>query len=151
MNIKFLADYPDVIPAVACLHQMEMRLGEHSNYYGTIERFRRRLNRESLPLTIVVVDTLPVGSASLVDCDLDSHRHLQPWLASLFVATPYHSQGIGRQLVQQIELIALLRGYQQLYLYTWTAQEYYTKLGWNVIDTAKPAERPESLVMQKIF
>lgn len=85
------------------------------------------------PLTLVAfADTLPIGSASLVECDLPSHQHLTPWLASLFVATPYQKQGIGGKLVQQIESIAANMSYQQLYLFTWTAA-YYHKLGWKAI------------------
>ncbi len=103
-----------------------------------------------MPLTLVAfVDTLPVGSASCVDCDLPFYSNLKPWLASLFVATPYQKQGIGYQLIQQIELIANQMGYQQLYLFTWTAEAYYHKLGWTVIDTTQPKGLPQSVIMQK--
>lgn len=149
VDIQFLADCPAVIPAIACLHQLELGMGKGSNYCRTLERFRLRLNRDSLPLTLVAFgDTLPVGSASLVKCDLDSHPHLEPWLASLFVATTYRNLGIGRCLIQEIEAIAA-QAYQHLYLYTWTRTEYYRKLGWTVIDTARPEGFPESVVMQK--
>ncbi len=150
MNIKFLADCPEVIGAIACLHhQMEMQLGVQSNYHHSVKKFRLRLNRESLPLALVAFadDTLPVGSVSLVTCDLPSHSHLEPWLASLFVATPYQSRGIGYKLVQQIDLIATRMGYQQLYLFTWTAERYYRKLGWTVIDRTQPEGLPESVVI----
>lgn len=150
MNIKLLADCPETIPAIACLHQLEMKLGEKSNYQRAIERFALRCNRESLPLALIAfADTLPVGSASLVDCDLPAYPHLKPWLASLFVATPYQRQGIGSQLMHQIELIATNMGYQQIYLYTWTAETYYRQLGWVVIDKTRPEGLPESVVMQK--
>lgn len=152
MEIQFLADCPEVIGAIACLQQLEMKLGEKSNYHHAIEKFSLRLNRISLPLALVAfVDTLPVGSVSLVDSDLPNYPHLTPWLASLFVATPYQRQGIGLQLIQQIELIAANMGYQQLYLFTWTAEAYYRKLGWTVIDKTQPEGRPESVVMQKIL
>jgi predicted N-acetyltransferase YhbS len=130
MEIQFLADCPEVIPALACLHQLEMKLGANSNYRKTVEKFYRRCNRNSLPLSLVAfVDTLPIGIASLIECDLPSHSHLKPWLASLFVATPYQRRGIGYQLMQQIESIATKIGYQQLYLYTWTAEKYYHQRG----------------------
>lgn len=150
MKIQFLADAKEVIPAIACLHQLEMKLGEKSDYHRAIEKFSLRCNRKSLPLTLVAfADTLPIGSASLVECDLPSHQHLTPWLASVFVATPYQKQGIGSKLVQQIETIAGNMGYQQLYLFTWTAAAYYHKLGWKAIATTLPEGLPESVVMQK--
>ncbi|PSP02598.1 MAG: hypothetical protein BRC47_07420 [Cyanobacteria bacterium QS_7_48_42] len=65
------------------MHQLKLNLGNHYNYLRTQQLFRQRLNRNSLPLTLVAfLDTLPVGSVSLVNCDLDSHSHLKPWLAS---------------------------------------------------------------------
>ena len=150
MEIQLLADVREVIGAIACLHQLEMRLGEKSNYQRAIEKFSLRCNRQSLPLALVAfTDTLPVGSVSLVECDLPSHQHLTPWLASLFVTTPYQKQGIGSKLVQQIESIAVKIGYRQLYLFTWTAEIYYSKLGWTAIDTTMPQGLPESVVMQK--
>jgi hypothetical protein len=32
MTIQLLVDCPEVIPAIACLHQLEMKLGVESNY-----------------------------------------------------------------------------------------------------------------------
>lgn len=93
MEIQFLADCPEVIGAIACLQQMEMKLKEKSNY---------------------------------------------------------QKRGIGLQLIKQIELIAANMGYQQ-YLFTWTAETYYRKLEWTVIDTTVPEGLPESVVMQKIL
>ena len=150
MEIQFLADRPDIIPAIACLHQLEMKLGAKSNYQRTIEKFSYRLNRTKLPLAFVAfADTLPVGSISLVDLDLPSYSHLTPWLGSLFVATPDQKQGIGYQLIQQIEQIAAKMGAQHLYLFTWTSEAYYHKQGWTVIDKTVPQGLPESVVMQK--
>lgn len=150
MDIQFLADCPEVIPAIACLQQLEMKLGEQSNYHRAIEKYSHRCNRINLPLALIAfADTLPVGSASLVNNDLPSHQHLKPWLASLFVATPYQRQGLGLHLVQQIESIAANIGYQQIYLFTWTAESYYRQLGWTAIDKAQPEGLPESVVMEK--
>jgi predicted N-acetyltransferase YhbS len=150
VDIQLLADHADIVPVIACIHLLEMRQGARSNYQLAIDRFSCRLNRQVLPLALVAfADTLPVGTASLVACDLDSYHHLTPWLASFSVAMPYRSLGIGRQLVQQVESIAMHMGYEQLYLYTWTAEKYYHRLGWTVIDTAQPEGLPESIVMQK--
>lgn len=82
MEIQFLADRPEIIPAIACLHQLEMKLGAKSNYQRTIKRFSDRLNRTKLPLALVAfADTLPVGSASLVESDSPhpNYSHLTPW------------------------------------------------------------------------
>lgn len=67
-------------------------------------------------------------------------------LASLFVATPYQGRGIGRRLMAEVELGAVRLGYDQLHLYTWTAESFYRRLGWI---TVEPAGFPESVLMQK--
>lgn len=79
MEIRLLADCSEVIPALAGLHQLELGLGERSDYGRAVERLRLRANSQTLPLALVAfADTLPVGSVSLVECDLASHEHLRP-------------------------------------------------------------------------
>jgi hypothetical protein len=48
--------------------------------------FRLRAERGRIPTGFVaIVDGQVVGLACLVQCDLDSHQHLSPWLASVLV------------------------------------------------------------------
>ncbi len=152
MEIKLLADCSEVIPAIACLHQIEMKLGAKSNFPQTVKEFQNHLNRNTLPLTLVAfVNTIPIGSVSLVEFELPSHTHLTPWLASLFVASGYKNRGIGKYLMAEIETIAKQNNYFELHLYT-PIPDYFAKLGWIVIDKAQPEEYPKSLdilVMQK--
>lgn len=152
MDIQVLADCPEVIPAIACLHQIEMKLGARSNFQRTVKEFQKHINKKNLPLTLVAfVDTIPVGSVSLVEFELKSHTHLSPWVASLFVASAYQKRGIGKYLMEKITEIGSEMGYRQLYLYT-PISDYFAKSGWTVIDKAQPKEYPKSveiLVMQK--
>ena len=152
MDIQFLADCSEVIPAIACLHQIEMKLGSRSNFQRTVKEFQNHVNRNTLPLTLVAfVNTIPIGSVSLVEFELKSHTHLSPWVASLFVASAYQNRGIGKCLMEKIAAIGSQMGYRQLHLYT-PVPDYFAKSGWTVIDKAQPEEYPKSveiLVMQK--
>jgi predicted N-acetyltransferase YhbS len=152
IDIQFLADCPEVIPAIACLHQIEMKLGSRSNFQRTVKEFQNHVNRNTLPLTLVAfVNTIPIGSVSLVEFELKSHTHLSPWVSSLFVASAYQNRGIGKCLMEKIVAIGSEIGCHQLHLYT-PVSDYFAKSGWTVIDKAQPEEYPQSveiLVMQK--
>lgn len=75
----------------------------------------------------------PAGFALLIDCDLKSHAHLKPWLASLYVDPPFRRKGAGRMLVASIEQIAKDRGDSEIFLYTPTPA-YYRPLGWRFFE-----------------
>ncbi len=74
-----------------------------------------------------------VGFALLIDCDLKSHAHLKPWLASLYVDQTARRKGIGKALVAQIEETARQRGDSELFLFTATPA-YYRPLGWRFFE-----------------
>lgn len=153
MQIRFLSDCSEVIPALALLINLELQLGDQSSYSMAIERLKcRALNRDKFPLTLVAFeDTLPIGMVSLVECDLSSRPHLTPWIASLVVAAPYQGRGIGRNLMSEMECHAARLGFNRVFLYTWTAANFYSKMGWKIIDTVKPERFPESVIMEKRF
>jgi len=55
-------------------------------------------------------------------------------LRSIAVHPDYRSLGIGRQLVRQLVDRLASRGIREFYLLTTTAQEYFRKRGFKVID-----------------
>ena len=65
----------------------------------------------------------------LIDNDLDSHAHLTPWLASLYVDPAFRNKGIGKQLIAAAENAARDQGHSELYLYT-DKPDYYRAAGW---------------------
>jgi GNAT superfamily N-acetyltransferase len=72
----------------------------------------------------------PVGTASLSHDDLASRRDLTPWLAGVFVEPAYRNRGYASLLVRQVEAFASAASVSTLWLYTWTAESLYTRLGW---------------------
>jgi GNAT superfamily N-acetyltransferase len=72
----------------------------------------------------------PVGTASLVHRDLETRPDLTPWLAGVFVQPAFRGQGYATELVRRVEAFASSASVPTLWLYTWTAEPLYTRLGW---------------------
>jgi len=135
LTIAYLADHPEHIPELAARHH-----GQWSHLYPgeTLADFEHHLRasaqRGAIPLTVVaLVGSEPVGSASLIEHDLDSHPELSPWLANVHVAPPFRSRGIATALVRRIIEEAFVLGVQTIYLFTDRAPDFYCRLGWRGI------------------
>jgi GNAT superfamily N-acetyltransferase len=72
----------------------------------------------------------PVGTASLTHDDLASRPDLTPWLAGVFIEPAARGRGYATALVRQVEAFAAAAAVPTLWLYTWTAEPLYTRLGW---------------------
>lgn len=151
MEIRFLADCAHVVPAIACLQLMAIHPPHNRDFDRSLRQYRARaVHRDRLPFSLVAFeDTLPVGSVSLVESDLDSHSHLSPWVASLVVWPEYRGRGIGWQLMERIEETARDIGFASVYLYTFSAEGMYKRLGWRSIETVQPKRLPTSVLMTK--
>lgn len=81
--------------------------------------------------TFVLIDQdKPVGTASLAHDDLASRRDLTPWLAGVFVEPSSRRRGYATALVRQVEAFASNACVTTLWLYTWSAEPLYARLGW---------------------
>lgn len=58
-------------------------------------------------------------------------------MSSLYVKSEYRNQGIGQALINELVNISRKMEIERLYLYTQTAQNYYQKLGWKLIEEKK--------------
>ncbi|WP_282605832.1 GNAT family N-acetyltransferase [Pelagibius sp. Alg239-R121] len=91
----------------------------------------------------------PAGFALLIDCDLNSHAHLKPWLASLLVDQAFRDKGIGRALVARVEQAAQQRGDSELFLFT-TTPEYYRPLGWQFFEDLEKGGAAFEIMSKKL-
>jgi GNAT superfamily N-acetyltransferase len=88
-----------------------------------------------LPRTFVLLQgETPMGMVSIVEHDLESRPDLAPWLASLVVDRAARGRGHSRTLVQFIEDFARHNGVDTLWLFTWSAEGLYAKLGWHPVE-----------------
>ena len=138
MQIELLADRPEFIPLLAEWHQREF--GYLRPGFSIAERvamLRERSGRRELPITFVASsgDEL-LGSAMLIAHDMDTHPEFSPWLAGVFVSPAHRRRGIGRALSEHVAREAWRLGFTVLYLYTPSAQDFYTGFGWSTLQRA---------------
>src|SRR3954470_4058233 len=93
-------------------------------------------------------DNVPVGTASLVNDDLPSRPDLSPWLASVLVLPPFRGKGYSAPLVRRVEKAAALSA-TTLWLYTWSAEPVYAKLGWQRVGPSRDEARGIDVVLMK--
>jgi GNAT superfamily N-acetyltransferase len=82
---------------------------------------------------VALVNGIPSGSVFLVREDLETHKHLSPWLAGLFVLPAYRHMGLGRMLTAAVVEHASTLGFGSIYLYT-SIGDYYRRHGWSTCE-----------------
>ena len=113
-----------------------------------IQRFGEHLNESALPITFVALDAgKPVGMCSLREND-GIRPDIAPWLGSLVVDQAYQKQGIGNMLIDAVKNKARDLGFNKLYLFAFdpTIPNYYTRLGWSIIDMDEFKGHPVTLM-----
>jgi N-acetylglutamate synthase-like GNAT family acetyltransferase len=144
MTIEYLADHPE---ALATLVQWQHEEWGHLRGGETLEQRRARLarsmNRDRIPLTVVALEAGEVlGSASLIEHDMETRMDLTPWLASVFVGKQYRRRGVGAELIRRIMAEAGKLKVSLLYLYTVHSERLYASLGWTVAERTNYREQP---------
>ena len=136
MELVYLADHLKFLPTVALWHHQEwgyIRRGD--TLEARTARLRKECGHAEIPTTLVAVENGAVlGSAMLIEDDMDTRPQLSPWLASVFVAPERRREGIGSALVQRIVKEAKKIGVERIYLYTPDAAEFYARQGWAVLE-----------------
>ncbi len=85
--------------------------------------------------------------ACLVAYDVDSHRHLTPWLASVLVGPAHRGKGIGSALSRRTTEEAAALGAPRVYLFTFDKQSFYGRLGWSALERAEMAGVPGTVMV----
>jgi GNAT superfamily N-acetyltransferase len=98
---------------------------------------------------VLSVDDVPAGTASFVKHDLPSRRDLTPWLAGVLVLPPFRGRGHSARLVKHVEAVAAAAGVPTLWLYTWTAEPVYARLGWQRVAIERDTDRDLEVMLMK--
>ena len=135
MRIESIADHLELVPVIAAWHWNEWgRCDPLVSLESWTEGLRRRTRRDCILTTYVAFEGgQPVGSVTLVDCDMLTRPDLWPWLAGLYVIPEARGRGIGSALVRHAMAKVAEMGICRLYLYTSSARRFYEKLGWQAI------------------
>ena len=98
--------------------------------------------------TFVLFDQgVPVGTASLAHKDLEARPDLTPWLAGVFVQPAFRGRGYATALVRRVEASAVAASVPVLWLYTWTAEPLYARLGWRRAGLEMDQKRGREVVL----
>ncbi len=141
LQIAYLDEHVDSILSLATWHHETWHtVTPHLSVADRIAGFERRARRGSIPTGFVaLIDSTVVGMACLVECDIDSHCHLTPWLATVLVAPAHRGKGIGSALSRRATQEASALGVSSLYLFTFDKQSFYARLGWSRLEDAQLA------------
>ena len=150
--IDYLDQHVDAIPALARWHHAEWSaVTPHLSVPDRIAGFRARAQRGIIPTGFVaLLNNTPVGMACLVESDIDTHRQLTPWLATVLVGPEFRGQGIGSALSTRATNEAVVMGVATLYLFTFDRQGFYERLGWSELEEAKYAGRSGTIMLRSL-
>ena len=112
-----------------------------------VRLLRERSGRTDLPVTFVVSSAAELlGSAMLIHHEMDTHPQFTPWLAGVFVAPAHRGHGIGRMAHEEhVVREAAARGYSTVYLFTPSAANLVSHLGWSIVEHTLVPRLPTSL------
>jgi N-acetylglutamate synthase-like GNAT family acetyltransferase len=135
-NITDLKTESHHIPVLADWHHHEWSsFNPGKNVDQRIESMQSYLSDDLVPSTFIAKGTHLMGSAAIIENDMDIHAELTPWLASVYVAPEFRNQGVGSRLVERIMEEARKTGIRELYLFTPDRVSFYEKLGWQIFNT----------------
>ncbi|MEH6453057.1 MAG: GNAT family N-acetyltransferase [Psychromonas sp.] len=133
MNIINIKEETQHIVQLAEWHHKEWSyLNPDGSLEQRIERMKMHLDTDFVPSTFIGKnnDEL-IGSAAIIESDMDTHQELSPWLASVYVSASHRKHGYGGLLVRHIMHKAKEQGVRKLYLFTPSDEDFYSKLGWS--------------------
>ncbi len=120
LKIELLADHHEALPVLKKLFETDWEPYYGAEGPGDAETdIKNSANRTELPIAVVaIVDDNICGTAALKMESVTTYPDYFPWLAGLLVAPSYRGQGIGEQLIIEIEKLAKKIGYQEIYVGT---------------------------------
>ena len=121
---------------------------------ATLERLADTHPEAQAPFhRILYKNDVPVATGGLhtVVNILKIHPELErygPWISLLYSVPELRGKGIGALLCTDITELARQAGFSAIYLYTYTAESLYARLGWETIDSL-PYKGYENALMRK--
>jgi N-acetylglutamate synthase-like GNAT family acetyltransferase len=135
IEIHYLADRPEYLPQLAqWLHDEWDHMYPGATLETRTTRLRNQMRRGVIPLTVVAhAEGRALGTASLIESDLEDRPDLTPWLASVFVGPEFRGRGVGGKLVRAIMDEAGRMDLAEFHLWTDKEAGFYKTLGWEAM------------------
>lgn len=129
-----LPEKPEFIPLLAGLHHAQWQ-DSHPGWSRPDWEQEFQRHCADFPCTLLALNENHelLGSASLLEDDMDGATAYTPWLANVLVLPQARGAGIGGQLIQAIEEKAQALGYPALHLFTADQQDFYQRRGWQFL------------------
>lgn len=140
VNVRLLADVPQVIPTLAEWYKQEWPAWFADMPLAQIEAdFQRVANRDCLPFAVVALDheTKPIGVCSIRDEDFAPYPDAGPWLKGLYVVPAQRSLGIAGELIRAAAKHAGSLGVIKAYAATHAAIGTFEHAGWLGFDQVR--------------
>lgn len=136
IKIEPLCDHIEYLEELVLLYHEEWR---HLSSNDSIESRKATIiagaGAQGIPSIYVAHNEYGlIGSAALVDKDMDTRPELGPWLAAVYVKEKYRNKGVASVLVNHCEMHAQKAGVETLYLFTEFASKLYLKHGWQLME-----------------
>jgi len=146
LKVVTITEQPRLAPDVAEWLLDEFRHALSPSYD---EQLAKLIAQEAPEETFVLFDDdVPVGTASLVTNDLPSRPDLTPWLASVLVRPQFRGRGYSARLIEHVEGAAAAST-AVLWLYTWSAEPVYARLGWERVGLERDTDRNIEVVLMR--
>lgn len=116
------------------------------NLQQRVDSMNTYLNDDFIPSTFIATDDRLLGSAAIVENDMETRPELSPWLASVYVEPCSRRRGTGTLLVRHIMDQAMSHGIKTLYLFTPDREAFYKGLGWETISKELYHGRPVDIM-----
>jgi predicted N-acetyltransferase YhbS len=153
IDIHHLLDHTHYIPTVAAWQQAEFGyLSPGGTVEQRVERLRSASDRARLPIALVAIsshDGALVGSAAIAATTL-IHKHLTPWLSSVFVPPEQRGKGIATKLSLAAIAEADRLGFEKIHLFTPKNESLYARLGWETFGHAAINGTPVCLMVRAV-
>lgn len=152
MKIEYLTDRPEHVPTLAAWHRREWgHLRPDESVEARAAKLRTCSGHRQIPTIFVAsLDGVLLGSAMLVAHDMETRLQWSPWLAGVVVAPEHRRVGIGAALAEHAAAEALALGCPTLYLYTFSTEAYYARLGWRTIELFSYFGAPVTIMQRKL-
>lgn len=152
-KIIYLADARELVVPLAPLF-----IDEWEPYYGrqgpgdAESDLNDCCNRDAIPMALVAVDDDGeiLGTAALKPRSIDTHRHLSPWLAAMFVVERHRGRGINAALITAIEENAIRLGYERIYVGARGVTSSMRERGWELLDEADSLRGPIEIYVKEL-
>ena len=136
MKVGYLADHSSHVPTIAAWQHVQFGyLTPNATLEDRTERLRRSLQTDALPMAFVALSasgTL-LGSAGILPTTI-THKHLTPWLSSVYVPEPHRGKGIASALSLRAASESARLGFDRLYLFTPRSEALYARIGWSTFE-----------------